>query len=81
MRREPLDCFAHTLKPTLPRRSQFATFDNFARQPWSVIRPFRDILNLAYHEHGILIEHSTKDNMFPVEPVTRACRDEELAAI
>ena len=49
---------------------------NFHCQLWSVVRSRRDILDLAQCEHAV--DDFAKDDVFPVEEITRCSRDEEL---
>ena len=49
---------------------------NFHCQLWSVVRPRRDILDLAQREHAV--DDFAEDDVLPVEEIARCSRDEEL---
>jgi len=49
---------------------------NFHYKFWSVVRSCRNILNLAQSEHAV--DDFAKDDVLPVEEITRCGRDEEL---
>ena len=49
---------------------------DFYHELWSVVRSCRDILDLAQSEHAV--DDFAKDDVLPVEEITRRGRDEEL---
>jgi hypothetical protein len=49
---------------------------DFHNKLWSVVRPCRNILNLAQSEHAVY--DFAKDNVLPVEEIARRGRDKEL---
>jgi hypothetical protein len=52
---------------------------NFNSELWPVVRPRRDIFNLAQREHAV--DDFSKDDMLPVEEIARRSCDEELRPI
>ena len=49
---------------------------DFHSELWSVVRPRRDILDLAQREHAV--DDLSKDDVLPVKEIARCGRDEKL---
>ena len=52
---------------------------DFHSELWSVVRPRRDILDLAQREHAV--DDLSKDDVLPVKEIARCGRDEELQSV
>ena len=52
---------------------------DFHSEFWSVVRPRRDILDLAQREHAV--DDLAKDDVLPIKEIARRGRDEELQRV
>ena len=64
------------MKPNTSTKQDHGRTSDFHSELWSVVRPRRDILNLAQRKHAV--DDLSKDDVLPVKEIARCRRDEEL---